>query len=103
MLVFLKCEQWEQIHSKLEKLYLAHMVHNFQYQFKRKLPHLTQLLFFFPPPCSWFRSGLEIRENLGKWEGILQSGKSQGIFQDWKSQGILLKILEKLEKVILEN
>ena len=23
--------------------------------------------------------------------------------QDWRSQGILLKILEKLEKIILEN
>ena len=31
---------------------------------------------------------------LGKWEGIFQSGKSQGI---------LLKILEKLEKIMLEN
>ena len=39
----------------------------------------------------------------GKWEGIFQSGKSQGIWQDWKSQGILLKILEKSEKIILEN
>ena len=28
ILVFLNCGQWEQIHSKLEKLYLAHMVHN---------------------------------------------------------------------------
>ena len=41
-----------------------------------------------------FPPGLEIRENLEKWEGIFQSGKSQGI---------LLNILEKLEKIILEN
>ena len=43
---------------------------------------------------TWFPPGLEIRENLEKWEGIFQSGKSQGI---------LLKILEKLEKITLEN
>ena len=42
----------------------------------------------------WFPPGLEIRENLEKWESIFQSGKSQGI---------LLKILEKSEKIILEN
>ena len=34
----------------------------------------------------WFPPGLEIRENLEKWEGIFQSGKSRGI----------LSILEKL-------
>ena len=28
---------------------------------------------------TWFPPGLEIRENLEKWEGIFQSGKSQGI------------------------
>ena len=27
----------------------------------------------------------------------------RGFCQDWKSQGILLKILEKLEKITLEN
>ena len=36
---------------------------------------------------SWFPPGLEIGENLEKWEGIFQSGKSQGI----------LSRLEKLE------
>ena len=30
-------------------------------------------------------------------------GKVMEFCQDWKSQGILLKILEKLEKVILEK
>ena len=39
---------------------------------------------------TWFPPGLEIRENLEKWEGIFQSGKSQGI---------LPKILEKQEKL----
>ena len=32
-----------------------------------------------------------------------KAGKSQGILQDWKSRGILLKILEKSERIILEN
>ena len=43
---------------------------------------------------SWFPPGLEIRGNLEKWKGI---------FQSEKSQGILLKILEKIRKIILEN
>ena len=43
--------------------------------------------------------GLEIRENLGKWEGIFQSGN----FVKTGKVRILLKILEKAEKIILEN
>ena len=40
----------------------------------------------------------------GKWEGIFQSGKKVREFcQDWKSQEFFLKILEKSEKVVLEN
>ena len=42
----------------------------------------------------WFPPGLEIRENLEKWEGIFQSGKSQGI---------LPKILEKQENLNKKN
>ena len=42
----------------------------------------------------WFPPGLEIRENLEKWEGIFQSGKSQGI---------LPKILEKQGNLNLKN
>ena len=30
-------------------------------------------------------------------------GKVGEFCQDWKSQGIILKILEKLEKIMLEN
>ena len=56
---------------------------------------------------SWFPPGLEIGENLEKWEGIFQSGKSEGILSRLEksriNQGILLKILEKSEKNILEN
>ena len=55
----------------------------------------------FEKSGTWFPPGLEMREDLEKWEGIFQSGKSQGFCQDWKS--ILLKILEKSEKMILEN
>ena len=43
---------------------------------------------------AWFPLGLEIRENLEKWEGIFQSGKSQGI---------LPKILEKQENLNKKN
>ena len=43
---------------------------------------------------AWFPPGLEIRENLEKWEGIFQSGKSQGI---------LPKILEKQENLNKKN
>ena len=43
---------------------------------------------------TWFPPGLEIRENLEKWEGIFQSGKSQGI---------LPKILEKQENLNKKN
>ena len=35
-------------------------------------------------------------ENLGKWEGIFQSGKSQEIFKTGKVQGKSHKILENL-------
>ena len=42
-------------------------------------------------PCKWFQSwfplGLEIRENLEKWEGIFQSGKSQGILSRLEKSG----------------
>ena len=36
---------------------------------------------------AWFPLGLEIRENLGKWEGIFQSGKSQGILSRLEKSG----------------
>ena len=36
---------------------------------------------------SWFPLGLEIRENLEKWEGIFQSGKSQGILSILEKSG----------------
>ena len=36
---------------------------------------------------SWFPPGLEIRENLEKWEGIFQSGKSQGILSRLEKSG----------------
>ena len=56
---------------------------------------------------TWFPLGLEIRENLEKWEGIFQSGKSQGILsrleKSGKSQGILPKILEKQENLNKKN
>ena len=35
----------------------------------------------------WFPPGLEIRENLEKWEGIFQSGKSQGILSRLEKSG----------------
>ena len=35
----------------------------------------------------WFPLGLEIRENLEKWEGIFQSGKSQGILSRLEKSG----------------
>ena len=40
------------------------------------------------------------------WENgkaFSSQGKVREFWQDWKSQGILLKILEKSEKIILEN
>ena len=48
----------------------------------------------------WFPLGLENREN-GKT--FSSQGKVREFFQDWRSQGILLKILKKSEKIILEN
>ena len=36
---------------------------------------------------AWFPPGLEIRENLEKWEGIFQSGKSQGILSRLEKSG----------------
>ena len=36
---------------------------------------------------TWFPPGLEIRENLEKWEGIFQSGKSQGILSRLEKSG----------------
>ena len=36
---------------------------------------------------SWFPPGLEIRENLEKWEGIFQSEKSQGILSRLEKSG----------------
>ena len=36
---------------------------------------------------AWFPLGLEIRENLEKWEGIFQSGKSQGILSRLEKSG----------------
>ena len=35
----------------------------------------------------WFPLGLEIRENLEKWEDIFQSGKSQGILSRLEKSG----------------
>ena len=63
----------------------------------------------------WFPPGLEIRENLEKWEGIFQSGKSQGILSRLEKSvnftqntgkfgknyaGKLKRILEKLGKFV---
>ena len=39
------------------------------------------------PHKTWFPPGLEIRENLEKWEGIFQSGKSQGILSRLEKSG----------------
>ena len=36
---------------------------------------------------AWFPPGLEIRENLEKWEGIFQSGKSRGILSRLEKSG----------------
>ena len=36
---------------------------------------------------AWFPPGLEIRENVEKWEGIFQSGKSQGILSRLEKSG----------------
>ena len=36
---------------------------------------------------TWFPPGLEIRENLEKWESIFQSGKSQGILSRLEKSG----------------
>ena len=47
----------------------------------------------------WFPPGLEIRENLGKWEGIFQSGKSQGILSRLEKSGNFAQILEKQENL----
>ena len=41
----------------------------------------------FPLSSPWFPPGLEIRENLEKWEGIFQSGKSQGILSRLEKSG----------------
>ena len=37
--------------------------------------------------CTGFPLGLENLENLGKWEGIFQSGKSQGILNRLEKSG----------------
>ena len=69
--------------------------------------HITEysysILHYITCITTWFPPGLEIGENLEKWEGIFQSGKSQGILsrleKSGKSQGILPKILEKQENL----
>ena len=47
---------------------------------------------------SWFPLGLEIRENLGKWEGIFQSGKSQGILSRLEKSGNFTQNTGKIGK-----
>ena len=47
---------------------------------------------------SWFPLGMENMENLGKWEGIFQSGKSQGILPRLEKSGSFTQNTEKSEK-----
>ena len=51
----------------------------------------------------WFPRGLEIGENLGKWEGIFQSGKSPGILSKLEKSGNFTQNTGKSEKIALEN
>ena len=50
--------------------------------------------------CSWFPPGLEIRENLEKWD---QSGKSQGILSRLEKSGNFTQNTGKVGKIVLEN
>ena len=47
---------------------------------------------------TWFPLGLEIRENLEKWEGIFQSGKSQGILSRHEKSGNFTQNTGKIGK-----
>ena len=51
-----------------------------------------------PGQISWLPPGLEIRENLEKWEGIFQSGKSQGILLRLEKSGNFTQNTGKIEK-----
>ena len=73
-------------------------------------PHVLKVHFFMAQRdvsddmfYSWFPPGLKIRENLEKWKGIFQSGKSLGILSRLEKSGNFTQILEKFEKIILEN
>ena len=46
----------------------------------------------------WFPLGLEIGENLEKWEGIFQSGKSQGILSRLEKSGNFTQKTGKIGK-----
>ena len=48
---------------------------------------------------AWFPPGLEIRKNLENGKAFSSQGILSRLEKSGKSQGILLKILEKLEKI----
>ena len=52
---------------------------------------------------AWFPPGLEIRENLEKWEGIFQSGKSQGILSRLEKSGNFAQNTGKQENLNKKN
>ena len=53
---------------------------------------------FFADNGTWFPLGLEIRENLEKYEGIFQSGKSQGILLRLEKSGNFTQNTGKIGK-----
>ena len=64
------------------------------YKHSKRAFHRSTVESIFP----WFPPGLEIRENLEKWEGIFQPGKSQGILSRLEKSGNFTQNTGKIRK-----